>query len=608
MKKTVGMMIKETMEEKNISLSTLGRGLCNKSDLSRYLNGTRRIDRLLLTVFLQRVGKSPAKFSMLLTQEEYTYFEWKHEICIAQMNSDWKQVEQLLREDKQPKYLINEILQKQYTQILYSIVEEKVYGNRVESVRLLQEAINITVPEFYKGLKSDTLLGTQEICAILLWQNLQTDKRKSRLILKELVMYLEMHYQDVQELIRVYPKVVAQYLLLLQHDKEYEMCLIFSEKVINLMIKTGYANDMERFLQIYIDAAEALGAEEKLIKRKKQLQAWKELMADIGCEEKDVEDELFLLDVWQEVELLNEAILISRQEHHYSQEGLSQNICEPETISRIEVGKSAPRPGIYKKIAKKLELPEEYYYTTIETDDFEALELQWLLENSIMRRQWDEAEDVLDKLRGMLNLEDKRNRQYVESKKYIIDSERGIISLEYQVRYLLNLLQLTIPNVYEGCWSEEKFWKHYFRKTEMSILINLADVFLETKSYKEALNLLQYMYQYYKKRMVNYDLYFRTVLLVIARLSSAYLVCGYYKDALKCINEGIRISIVSGNKRLLSGLINNKAHALECMKQKEASLKYYKLAYYCADLMEANTAEISKQSYERLANELVRWY
>lgn len=313
MKKTVGMMIKETMEEKNISLSTLGRGLCNKSDLSRYLNGTRRIDRLLLTVFLQRVGKSPAKFSMLLTQEEYTYFEWKHEICIAQMNSDWKQVERLLREDKQPKYLINEILQKQYTQILYSIVEEKVYGNRAESVRLLQEAINITVPEFYKGLKSDTLLGTQEICAILLWQNLQTDKRKSRLILKELVMYLEMHYQDVQELIRVYPKVVAQYLLLLQHDKEYEMCLIFSEKVINLMIKTGYANDMERFLQIYIDAAEALGAEEKLIKRKKQLQAWKELMADIGCEEKDVEDELFLLDVWQEVELLNEAILISRQ-------------------------------------------------------------------------------------------------------------------------------------------------------------------------------------------------------------------------------------------------------------------------------------------------------
>lgn len=608
MKKTVGMMIKETMEEKNISLSTLGRGLCNKSDLSRYLNGTRRIDRLLLTVFLQRVGKSPAKFSMLLTQEEYTYFEWKHEICIAQMNSDWKQVERLLREDKQPKYLINEILQKQYTQILYSIVEEKVYGNRAESVRLLQEAINITVPEFYKGLKSDTLLGTQEICAILLWQNLQTDKRKSRLILKELVMYLEMHYQDVQELIRVYPKVVAQYLLLLQHDKEYEMCLIFSEKVINLMIKTGYANDMERFLQIYIDAAEALGAEEKLIKRKKQLQAWKELMADIGCEEKDVEDELFLLDVWQEVELLNEAILISRQEHQYSQEGLSQNICEPETISRIEVGKSAPRPGIYKKIAKKLELPEEYYYTTIETDDFEALELQWLLENSIMRRQWDEAEDVLDKLRGMLNLEDKRNRQYVEEKKYSIDRGTGRINQEERLKCLISILQYTMSDVEKGSWRCEKFWQHHFRKNEMSILIRISDALFDLDEKEQTAQLLEGMLRYYKKSKINYDMHYRIILLAVVRLTSVYSELREFEKVFMYIEEGIRILCISGNKRLLGGLINNKAHALACLGEKEASLKYYRLAYYCADLMETVSANTSKCAYEKLTTEKMEWY
>lgn len=608
MKKTVGMMIKETMVEKNISLSTLGRGLCNKSDLSRYLNGTRRIDRLLLTVFLQRVGKSPAKFSMLLTQEEYTYFEWKHEICIAQMNSDWKQVEQLLREDKQPKYLINEILQKQYTQILYSIVEEKVYGNRTESVRLLQEAINITVPEFYKGLKSDTLLGTQEICAILLWQNLQTDKRKSRLILKELVMYLEMHYQDVQELIRVYPKVVAQYLLLLQHDKEYEMCLIFSEKVINLMIKTGYANDMERFLQIYIDAAEALGAEEKLIKRKKQLQAWKELMADIGCEEKDVEDELFLLDVWQEVELLSEAILISRQEHQYSQEGLSQNICEPETISRIEVGKSAPRPGIYKKIAKKLELPEEYYYTTIETDDFEALELQTLVEGMVMRQQWEEAEKILLQLESRLDLSNKWNKQYVEERKYGIIRGKGIISLEECVEYLINLLQLTMPQVVEESWKCDKFWKHFFRKTEMSILMQVSDIFSDLGKYEETACLLEQMYQYYKEKKINYDMQYRMVLLIVGRLSSALLECNNFKKALFYIEEGIRITIISGNKRLLSGLINNKAHALEYLGQKEASLKYYRLAYYCADLMESKIVKISKCAYERIIGKSAEWY
>ncbi len=37
----------------------------------------------------------------------------------------------------------------------------------------------MTVPDFYKGLKNDTLLGTQDICTILLWQILQLDKEKS---------------------------------------------------------------------------------------------------------------------------------------------------------------------------------------------------------------------------------------------------------------------------------------------------------------------------------------------------------------------------------------------------------------------------------------------
>ena len=57
-------------------------------------------------------------------------------------------------------------------------------------------------------------------------------------------------------------------------------------------------------------------------------------MEDIGFVMQDTEEELFLLDVWQEIELLNEAMQVSRREYNYSQESLSQNICEPETISR----------------------------------------------------------------------------------------------------------------------------------------------------------------------------------------------------------------------------------------------------------------------------------
>lgn len=608
MKKTVGMMIKETLLEKNISFNTLGRGLCKKSDLSRYLNGVRRIDRLLLTVFLQRIGKSPAKFSLLLTEDEYAYFEWKHKICLAQMDGKWELVEQLLKTNAEANSLFNEVLQKQYAQIMQAIVLEKLYGERERSVEMLRETIDMTVPDFYKGLKSDTLLGTQEICAILLWQKLQPDTDKSYQILKELILYLETHYSDMQEKVRVYPKVVAQYLLLLMPQQEYETCLVLSEEVINLMIKTGYANDMERFLKIYVESAEKLGISEKAAKRKKQLEAWQELMQDIGFVMQDAEDELFLLDVWQEIELLNEAMQVSRREYNYSQESLSQNICEPETISRIENGRSIPHQNTYKALAKRLALPEECYFTTIETDDFEVLELQWWLESLIMRRKWEEAEEALGKVQDMLDLSVGKNLQYTGEMKYSIERGKEKLLLNDRLNYLVCLLKYTMPDVVEGDWNNEKFWEHYFRKTEFSILIRIADVLSELKRNEEMRILLEHMYQYYSKRKVNYDLHYRIVLLVIGRLSSVFLEIGDFEKALFYVDEGIKLSVTSGNNRLLSGLTNNKAHALECLGQKEASLRYYRLAYYYSDLVESNIAEISRRSYENLYGKCVEWY
>lgn len=608
MKKTVGLMIKETSIERNISLSALGRGLCTKSDLSRYLNGTRRIDRLLLTVLLQRIGKSPAKFSLLLTEGEYAYFEWKHKICLAQMSGNWEQLEQMLQQNERTGFFCNEVLERQYAKIMLAIVTDKVYHDRARSVILLQEAISMTVPNFQNGIKPDDLLGTQEICAILLWQNLQSDKEKALKILKELILHLETHYQDVQELIKVYPKVAMQYLRLLQEKKEYENCLVLSEKVLRLMIETGYASHMEYFLQTYVAVARRLGVNEKVEKREKQLDAWRELMKEIGHKEKSADDELFLMDVWQEIELLHEAISVSRRERKYSQEKLSENICEPETISRIENGKNVPHKKIYKELAKKLCLPEECYFTTIETDNFEVLELQWRLETLIMRRQWSEAEAILNQLKDMLNIGDKRNLQYIGEMQYSIKKGQGRIPVEERLQQLMYLLQYTMPDAVEGCWSSGEFWEHYFKKTEISILIKVADVLSVTNQKERAANLLEAILQYYKKNKLYYDLHYRIVALVVARLTSVYSDLLNYERVLSYVEEGVLILETCGNQRLLGGIINNKAYALERLGQKEASLKYYRLAYYCADLMELSSAEKSKCAYERIVGRQIEWY
>ena len=126
MKKTLGEMINDAIHERGVKQIDLCRGLCSTSALSRYLNGERRMDRCLLTVLLQRLGKSSDKFITLLTDEEYSYFEWKQEICYAQMNKDWEMIYQLLQEKEAQNGKLNKNIQKQYYLLMQGIVNEKL--------------------------------------------------------------------------------------------------------------------------------------------------------------------------------------------------------------------------------------------------------------------------------------------------------------------------------------------------------------------------------------------------------------------------------------------------------------------------------------------------
>ena len=174
----------DTVRDKNIKQRALGRGLCSIGDLSKFLNGTKRMDSLLMTALLQRIGKSASNFSVLLTEEEYIYFDWRHQMCLAQLGRDWKRMEQLLEENAEIYRSFNETLQRQYVLLIRAILEEKRYHNRAQAEKLLFEAIRMTIPGFAGTLPDDTLLCRQELYAILLWQKLQPDEACSARLLE----------------------------------------------------------------------------------------------------------------------------------------------------------------------------------------------------------------------------------------------------------------------------------------------------------------------------------------------------------------------------------------------------------------------------------------
>lgn len=312
MKKTLGQMLSEAIVTGNVSQTDLCRGLCSTSALSRYLNGERRIDRLLLTALMQRLGLSPDKFSTVLTEEEYYYFDWKQRLASAQIEQDWEKVSLLLEEDEAKDRSCNQVLQEQFYLLMQGVVQERLLRDREKSLSLIKQAIQQTVPEFPDKLDSNLLLSVQEISAMLIWQGEQDDEEMSVSVLRFLEAYTLTHYREEQEAVKLYPKVAARYLPILFRQEKYYECLTIGEKALGMMISTGYASSMETVLENYVKAAEASGLAESVHKKRVQLEAWKGLTRELGHTESGLDDELYMMDVWQEVELLDERISRAR--------------------------------------------------------------------------------------------------------------------------------------------------------------------------------------------------------------------------------------------------------------------------------------------------------
>ena len=605
MKKTVGMMIKEVLLEKKIPMSDLGKGLCSKSDMSKYLNGSRRIDRLLLFVFFERMGKSPAKFTFLLTETEYRYFEWKMKVCLACGEKDWKRVEELLCEKEAMDCSCNETLQRQFLMIVKAILLEKMYHKKEECVELLKEAIIQTVPNFVSGITKNTLLGHQELGAILMWQHIQSDKKISEKILKELLICLEVYADDMQEYALIYPRVAVEYMKLLHQLGDDPMCLALSKKSLALIEATGYGHLVGEVLKIYIESAKRMKITTDIQKRKKQLLAYEKI---IGNEDLlDSTEDAFLFLISQEVELLHEAISSSRKTINMSQEKLCESICEPETVSRIENGRQTPHDKVYVALASKLSLPTEYYFAAIEADNFEAFEIYWCVENRVMRQAWDEADKYLSCLRSMLDMNIVRNNQYIKNVEYSINVGRGNLPIEERINKLTDILKCSISGFEVLGWKESGFWERYIWKTEMSVLIKISDVYRALGETSEAIFILLGIMDYYKKSKVDYKLHYKTVALVVARLSSLYLSLSLCDEAIVYIEEGVDIAKRSGNLRLVGGLANNLAYAYEKKGKIEKSLRLYQHAFYFSDLMNTNVKQVANTSYERLKGTNGKW-
>lgn len=561
------------------------------------------MDRLLMTVFMQRLGKSPDKFCVLLTEYEYVYFAWRQRVEAAVQCGAWNRVEELLNEPEASDLSCNPELQKQYFLMLQGIVQEKWHGNRAESFRLLEEAATLTVPGFQFGLGDNARLGVQEINIMLLWQEVHPDREKAFEFLKKLVHNIEVNYADRQEKCKIYPRAAARLIFLLNARGEYREGIALADRALRLVMDTGYGDGVEQVLRGYAEITENVECVNREQIRQ-QAFMWQELLEEY-CKGKAEENEyIYVFSASQEIELVNEMISGVRRERSLTQEQLSKDICDTATLSRIENGKRRPARKNYKALAQRLSLPEEYYYGTISTDRFEVLEQRWEYEACVVNAEWEKAEGLRSLLAEELNRAVVCNRQYLEQADFILEKHAGKIKLEDSFDRLRDILKCTIPKMPDNIRVEEwpeQFWQHVFTEREMSLLLQVSDVLAAGKKHGQAVFLLEKMLEYYGRSKVNPEFHYRIVLLIYGRLSSHYGILNNYELESEYAEKGVRLCIQKGAYKSLPKFLNNKADGLENQGLIKEALYHYKAAFIVAKVLLKKRFDIAARSYKKLS-------
>lgn len=660
MEQTLTDLFNSTIEEHHANQTELCRGLCSNATLTRYLSGERRMDRLLLSAMMQRLGKSPDKFVSVLTDAEYRYFDWRLQVLNRIADRDWSGLERLILDRETADKELNEPLQEQFTLMVRGLLQERLRGDREGATDYFRRAVCATIPGFRGLLRPQCMLCVQEISALLLWQEYYGDEEISAALMKFLIDYVYEYFEDEQERVKVYPRLVSAYLPYLQERNRDQEIYVITGRAFRMMLPLRYFLCGEQLLNAYIESAEKLGKGQEVAKRKEQLASWREMRKELwsmdresghmdgagvmsaegaltlqGCagstactvqredqpadgtehgvkeaEAKEASSSYadnwleggYIWDLWQEPELLREVIERRRKQRGLTQEVLSEGICTPETLSRIVTGKRAPSRRNFRALTKKLEVRSEYYYSVIEAKDFRLLEERFRLDALIETKQWQKAKKAAGRLKAQLDMESRYNRQYLGEIYYLIELALKGIPEQERVGRLLLLLSLTISdytlteNVRE--WPEA-FWCTVFTSEEISIMLQVINALRCMGELGDGIYLAERLYAYYHMSAVRPEFHFRTFMGVLAQLS---ILLGREERNEECIRysyEGIALCFASRKMTDMGLFVNNIANANERLGDKAFALRHYRYAFYCEELL-GNNSDIPRKSYEKL--------
>lgn len=453
-KNRFGIFIAKLRKEKGISLEQLSDGLCTPGMLSRFERGEREPEKLMQNRFLTRLGTVPENYENFLGYKEYCRWEKRQGILHHILEENIEQANVLLEEYRQT-YKMNYSLEKQFYLAMLAQIRRYEGASGEELASLFEEALQLTVPKINSHSFLKRVLSLEEI-NLLLEYRFYCCQGVTLQFYETLLEYIEKMERTTLALAKIYPKTVFYYYTKWKQEENPEHAS--AEHMVQLCDKAieilRNANRMFYLWELFCMREElvqklpgTISGSEEFIQRQKDCLNWKDTLEELYSEYgiSIAMYEFCYLYVESENYCIGDVIRIRRKMLGLSQEKLCKGICDSRTVSRLERNLRKPQKEIVQQLFERLNLSTELCRTELVTDSQEAIEMYDLLKVLIDNHDFQKAEQVIQVIKGKVDLNISSNYQALKRNELLIKISSQVISKEECIKTMKEILQCTIP-------------------------------------------------------------------------------------------------------------------------------------------------------------------
>lgn len=614
-----GHFLRSQREYRNVEKEALGEGIYSLSTMDKVERGNRYPDKLARDRLLARLGESGYDYECYLQMDEYADWEERRDILDSLDDLELDKAAKLLAEFEK-KHKMEDKVTKQFLLAMEMQYMELSGAPWEERRRVMEETVKLTVPGVDEKSVSELLLSVQELNLVL-----------------EYIAYrqpedLEEQYRQLQE-----------YILQERFDMESramfgsKLALYYCRHLIKENAEEGLSEQqrkMEQALEISTWGIEELRNHGKiyfaweLLGCKKQYLEWllehKELLPKKEAEEygEDLEqtrefwrvlEELY--ETYQvpkatnaytcfyrehEIYCINDVIRARRRMLGITAEELEEKlICSASTLKRIEGNKSKVQMTIVQGLFQYMHMSMETHRNQIVTSSQEALFLEKEYRWVFGQREYEKAEELLEKIKEQIPMEELINRQYIASSEVLLCYRRGEITTEEYGKRLIDVLEYTMPlevamaEIKEKRHANGRVWpgEKYLTVEEATILKNLAGIYGENGE-NPYLEVLREYYEWLEKKCTMAPI-LGMYGFVMPAVASWWGNLGKYEESSalnrKIMKESLRVRTLGCAHRNLYGILWNdrKQKGLPMVKEdpvwRKGLLNCLVVAVYCRD-------------------------